>query len=97
MNPLKFFSSLQRNSKPVQRGILLTQRTIFIGSACILSLGVGGGVAYKQWQAQIQVQSQQQGQKQIQINNCYLTPAPSGTFAPKVKSVSKAVTLPESA
>lgn len=89
MNPLKFFSSLRRNSKPVQRGILLTQKTIIIGSTCILSLGAGGGVVYKGWQSQ--------SQKQIQINNCYLAPTPSATPTVKVKPMPKTVTLPESA
>jgi hypothetical protein len=97
MNPLKFFSSLQRNSKPVQRGILLTRRTLTIGSACILSLGIGGGITYKEWQTQIQVQSQGQRQKQIQINNCYLAPLPSVTPTPLAKPTPKTVTLPESA
>jgi hypothetical protein len=91
MNPLRFFSSLRRNSKPVQRGILLTQRTLAVGSACILSLGIGGGVVYKEWQTQIQ------SQKQIQINNCYLAPLPSVTPAPSAKPTPKTVTLPESA
>ncbi len=93
MNPLKFFSSLRRNSKPVQRGILLTQRTIVIGSVCILSLGARGGVVYKEWQTQIQSQRQ----KQIQINNCYLAPLPSVTPTPSAKPMPKTVTLPESA
>lgn len=91
MNPLKFFSSLRLNSKPVQRGILLTQKTIVVGSACILSLGIGGGVVYKEWQTQIQSQGQ------IQINNCYLAPTPSATPTVKAKSMPKTVTLPESA
>lgn len=91
MNPLKFFSSLRLNSKPVQRGILLTQKTIIVGSACILSLGIGGGVVYKEWQTQIQSQGQ------IQINNCYLAPTPSATPTVKAKPMPKTVTLPESA
>lgn len=89
MNPLKFFRSLLGNSKPVQRGILLTQRTIIIGSTCILSLGAGGGIVYKGWQSQ--------SQKQIQINNCYLAPTPSAKSTVKAKPTSKTVTLPESA
>lgn len=89
MNPLKLFSSLLGNSKPAQRGILVTRRTLAVGSACILSLGVGGGVVYKGWQSQ--------SQKQIQINNCYLAPAPSATPTVKVKPMPKTVTLPESA
>ncbi|MHC5676141.1 hypothetical protein [Nostoc sp.] len=93
MNLLKFFRSLLGNSKPVQRGILLTQKTIVIGSTCILSLGIGGGVVYKEWQTQVQSQRQ----KQIQINNCYLAPLPSVTPAPSAKPTPKTVTLPESA
>lgn len=90
MKIIEYVRSLLCNSKPVQRGILLTQRTIVIGSACILSLGAGGGVVYKEWQTH-------QSQRQIQINNCYLAPLPSVTPAPSVKPILKTVTLPESA
>ncbi|MDZ8139016.1 MAG: hypothetical protein RM049_27680 [Nostoc sp. DedQUE04] len=95
MNLIEHFCSLLRNSKPVQRGILLTRRTITVGSACLLSLGIGGGVAYKEWQTQ----SQRQGQ--VQINNCFFVPTPSATPIPKpahtAKPTPKTVTLPESA
>jgi hypothetical protein len=93
MNPIEYVRSLLR--KKAQRGILLTQRTIAFGSACILSLGIGGGVVYKEWQTQ----SQRQGQ--IQINNCYFVPSPLATPIPKptatAKPMPKTVTLPESA
>ncbi|MEH2043052.1 hypothetical protein [Nostoc sp.] len=89
MNLLKFFRSLRLNSKPVQRGILVNRRTLAVGSACILSLGAGGGFVYKDWQTQ--------SQRQIQINNCYLAPTPSATPTVKAKPMPKTVTLPESA
>jgi hypothetical protein len=91
MSLLKLFSSLLGNSKPAQGKILLTQRTFAVGSVCILLLGIGGGVVYKEWQTQ----SQHQGQ--IQINNCYLAPTPSATPTVQAKPNFKTVTLPESA
>nr|MDZ8061283.1 hypothetical protein [Nostoc sp. EkiNYC01] len=90
MKIIEYVRSLLRN--PAQRGILLTQKTIVVGSACILSLGIGGGVVYKEWQTQ--------SQGQVQINNCYFVPTPA-TPIPKpahtAKPMPKTVTLPESA
>ncbi|MBW4617738.1 MAG: hypothetical protein KME21_32020 [Desmonostoc vinosum HA7617-LM4] len=84
MNVIKYVRSLLRN--PAQRGILVTSRTLAVGSACILSLGTGGGVVYKELQTH-------QSQRQIQINNCYLAPTPSATPTVKAKPMPKTVTL----
>lgn len=90
MDLIKYVRSLVRN--PAQRGILVTRKTLTLGSACLLSLGIGGGVVYKEWQTQ--------SQRQIQINNCYFIPTPA-TPRPKptvtAKPMPKTVTLPEAA
>jgi hypothetical protein len=90
LNVVKYFRYLLGNQAQRNREIVINRRTIAISSACLLSLGAGGGVVYKKLHTQTQ--------RQTQINYCYFVPTPTTPRATlTAKPMPKTVTSPKSA